>query len=45
MAHTATIAETKDVTEEFEKTKNPATMVSNLQVSEYAARTPARSFE
>lgn len=45
MAHTATMAETKDVTEEFEKTKNPATMVRSLPVSEYGARTPARSFE
>lgn len=43
MANTATMAAMKDVAEEFEKTKNPATMVRSRQVSEYAARTPARS--
>lgn len=45
IARTAMIAETKDTVEEFEKMKKPATIVKRRQVSEYAARTPARSFE
>lgn len=39
------IAEANDTTEEFVETKNPATMVKSLPVSEYGANTPARSFE
>lgn len=45
IAKTATIADANDTTEEFVKTKNPATMVRSLPVSEYGASTPARSFE
>lgn len=45
IAKTAASAETNETAEEFEKMKNPATMVRSLPVSEYGARTQARSWE
>lgn len=44
MADTATIAERKVIQDESEKRKNPPKIVKSRPVSEYGARTPARSF-